>query len=64
MNNPITLSIGEELHLKRGKDRIRYAELLSENTYSIVQKKERIYQAWAWNLFYPIKQTDVTIRWG
>ena len=61
MNDLITLSIGEEFHLKRGKDRIIYAGMSSENVYSIIQRKSTGYEGYSWNLFYPIKQQDITI---
>jgi hypothetical protein len=61
MNKSITLTIGEEFHLKRGKDRIRYAGMPSEYVYSIVQKKSSGYQGFAWNLFFPKKQPQITI---
>jgi len=61
MNDLITLSIGEDYHLRRGKDHIVYAGMPSENVYSIVQRKEVGYGGEAWNLFYPIKQQDITI---
>ena len=61
MNDLITLSIGEDFHLRRGKDHIVYAGMPSENVYSIVQRKEVGYGGEAWNLFYPIKQQDITI---
>ncbi len=61
MNDLITLSIGEDYHLRRGKDHIIYAGMPSENVYSIIQRKEVGYGGEAWNLFYPIKQQDITI---
>jgi len=62
MDNSALLSVGETYHLKRGKDRIMYAGMPSENVYSIVQKKEGFpYQGFAWNLFYPMKKSDLTI---
>ena len=61
MNDLITLSIGEDFHLRRGKDHIVYAGMPSENVYSIVQRKVIEYGGEAWNLFYPIKQQDITI---
>jgi len=61
MNNLITLSVGDDFHLKLGKDRIIYAGMPSENVYSIVQKKTSGYQGFAWNLFFPRKQLDITI---
>ena len=61
MDDLITLSIGEEFHLKRGKDRIIYAGMPSENVYSIIQRKSTGYEGYSWNLFYLIKQQDITI---
>lgn len=61
MLGPVVLSIGEDFHLKRGKDRIIYAGMPSDNVYSIVQKKSSGYQGYAWNLFYPRRRQDVTI---
>ena len=53
MDSLITLSGGDDFHLKFGKDRIVYAGMPSENVYSIVQKKTSGYQGFAWNLFFP-----------
>ena len=61
MNNSITLSIGEQFHLKRGKDRILYAGMPSDNVYSIVQRKSFGYRGYAWNLFYPKRKSEITI---
>jgi len=62
MDNSVLLSVGEAYHLKRGKDRIVYAGMPSENVYSIVQKKEGfLYQGFAWNLFYPTKKNEIAI---
>jgi hypothetical protein len=55
------LSIGEEYHLKFGKDRIMYAGMLSEDVYSIAQRKNSGYQGYAWNLFFPKNRRDITI---
>ena len=55
------LSIGEEYHLKLGKDRIMYAGMPSEEVYSIAQRKNSGYQGYAWNLFFPKNRRDVTI---
>ena len=35
MLEPIVLSVGQNYHLRRGKDRIVYAGMVSENVYSI-----------------------------
>ena len=61
MREAITLPLGEEYHLRRGKDRIRYAGMPSDTVYSIVQRKASGYRGFAWNLFFPIKQQDITI---
>jgi len=62
MIEPVVLSVGEDCHLRRGKDHIIYAGMPSDNVYSIVQKKEGFpYQGFAWNLFYPKRQQDITI---
>jgi hypothetical protein len=56
-----TLPVGGSFHLKTGKDWIVYAGLVNEDTYSIVQLKARGYQGYAWNLYFPRRQQDVTI---
>ena len=65
MSTSAVLSIGDSLHLRRGKDRIVYAGMPSEKVYSIVQMKRKFgpYTAWgyAWNLFFPREQTKITI---
>ena len=62
MNGAVTLSIGQELHLRRGKDRILYAGMPSEDVYSIVQKKQQtMYQGFAWNLYFPRTKSNITI---
>jgi hypothetical protein len=65
MNSSITLSVGEEFHLKRGKDRIVYAGMLSEDIFSIVQRKrEALPYGWygqAWNLYYPKNRGEIVI---
>jgi hypothetical protein len=61
MIEPVVLSVGEDVHLRRGKDHIIYAGMPSENVYSIVQKKATGYQGYAWNLFFPKRQQDITI---
>ena len=57
----VTLTIGEGFHLKRGKDRIAYAGMPSEDVYSIVQIKASGYQGYAWNLYFPRRKQDITI---
>ena len=62
MDHSILLSVGGTYHLKRGKDRIIYAGMPSEDTYSIVQKKQEFpYQGFAWNLYYPRNKSEITI---
>jgi len=62
MDNSVILSIGETYHLKLGKDRIIYAGMPSEGVYSIVQRKwEFVYRGYAWNLFYPVRKSEITI---
>ena len=61
MIEPIVLAVGEDVHLRRGRDRIIYAGMPSENVYSIVQKKAGGYQGYAWNLFYPKSRQEITI---
>ena len=52
MGESIVLSVGEDYHLKRGKDYVIYAGMLSDSLYSIVQRKRSGNQAFAWNLFF------------
>ena len=61
MGESITLSVGQDFHLKRGKDRILYAGMPSDGVYSIVQRKASGYQGFAWNLFYPRTKRDIII---
>ena len=61
ISKAVVLSIGEAFHLRRGKDRIIYAGMLSDNVYSIVQKKADGYQGFAWNLYYPKRRQDIAI---
>ncbi len=61
MLEAITLPLGAEYHLRRGKDRIRYAGMPSDTVCSIVQRKASGYQGYSWNLFYPEKKRDITI---
>ena len=56
-----TLSVGQTYHLRRGKDRIIYAGMVSENIYSIAQRKSSGYQGYAWNLFFQKRQQNITI---
>ena len=61
MNNSIALSVGETLHLRRGKDHIIYAGMPSDTVHSIAQRKANGYQGYAWNLFYPKRKSELTI---
>ena len=65
MDNLITLSVGDEYHLRSGKDHIVYAGMPSDKVYSIVQRKRKFapYMGWgyAWNLFYPREQSKIRI---
>jgi hypothetical protein len=62
MVKPVVLAVGESVHLRRGKDHILYAGMPSENVYSIAQKKRDIpYQGFAWNLYFPKKQQEITV---
>ena len=57
----VVLGIGEDYHLKYGKDHIMYAGMPSEEVYSIVQRKAYGYRGYAWNLFFPKRKRDITI---
>ena len=61
MGKVTVLAVGEDFHLKRGKDRIVYAGMLSEEVYSMVQIKASGYQGYAWHLYYPRRKRDLTI---
>lgn len=61
MSQPVTLSVGEEFHPRRGKDRIIYAGMPSDNVHSIVQRKSTGYEGYSWNLFYPQNRQNITI---
>jgi hypothetical protein len=65
MANSIALSIGDEYHLRSGKDYIVYAGMPSEKAYSIVQRKRKFapYAVWgfAWNLFFSKEQSTLRI---
>ena len=62
MDNSVVLLVGDSYHLRLGKDRIVYAGMPSEKTYSIVQRKwEFLYRGYAWNLFFPREQTRIRI---
>jgi hypothetical protein len=57
----VVLAVGEEYHLRTGKDRIVYGGMPSEDVYSIVQKKASGYQGYAWSLFFPKRRRDISI---
>ena len=62
MDKLITLSVGDEHHLRSGKDHIVYAGMPSENVFSIVQKKwEFLYRGYSWNLYFPKGQNTIRI---
>jgi hypothetical protein len=61
MLGSVVLAVGEDFHLRRGKDHIIYAGMPSENVYSIVQKKSDGYRGYSWNLFFPKRRQDITI---
>jgi hypothetical protein len=61
MGKMVVLAVGEQFHLKFGKDHIIYAGMPSEEVYSIAQRKSRGYQGYAWNLFYHKNRRELTI---
>jgi len=61
MDKTVTLAVGEGFHLKRGKDRITYAGMPSEDVYSIAQIKASGYQGYSWNLYFPRRKQDIII---
>ncbi|MFC1968512.1 hypothetical protein ACFLVX_03895 [Chloroflexota bacterium] len=61
MQEAVILSVGQVFHLRRGKDRIVYAGMVSEDVFSIAQRKADGYQGFAWNLFFPKRQQNITI---
>ena len=65
MNNSVVLSVGDSYHLRRGKDRIVYAGMISDKVYSIAQRKRDFapYVGWgyAWNLFFSKERTEIRI---
>ena len=56
-----TLPVGGMFHLKTGKDWIVYAGLVNEDTYSIAELKASGYRGYAWNLYFPRRQQEITI---
>ena len=61
MDKSVVLPVGGGYHLKTGKDRIVYAGMPSERVYSIAQRKAMGYQGYAWNLYYPLGRSEITI---
>ena len=62
MNKSVVLSVGDTYHLRSGKDRIVYAGMLSENVFSIIQKKwEFFYRGYSWNLYFQKGQSSIRI---
>lgn len=61
MDKAVILAVGGGYHLKTGKDRITYAGMSSERVYSIVQRKAGGYQGYAWNLYYQMGKSEITI---
>ena len=61
MLQSITLQVGQSYHLKRGKDRITYAGMVSDDIYTIVQIKASGYQGYSWNLFFQKRQQHIAI---
>ena len=65
MDNTIVLSVGDSFHLRRGKDRITYAGMLSDDVFSIVERKREVlpygWSGQAWNLFFPKNQSTIRI---
>ena len=65
MDNSVVLSVGDEYHLRSGKDHIVYAGMPSEKVYSMVQRKRKfapyIGLGYAWNLFFPQEQSTIRI---
>ena len=61
ITNPITLKVGEKFHLRKGKDRVIYAGMPTENVYSFAQMKQDGYQGFGWNLFFHKRQQSINI---
>ena len=65
MDSSVVLAVGDVFHLRRGKDRIIYAGMPSDNIYSIVQRKWDFMPlgcwGFAWNLFFPREQSKIRI---
>lgn len=62
MTATVTLSVGDVHRLGFGKDRVIYAGMPSDTTYSIVELRwEFFYRGYAWNLFFPVAQRRIRI---
>jgi hypothetical protein len=62
VEHTVVLTVGDSYHLGLGKDRIVYAGMPSEKTYSVVQMKwEFFYRGYAWNLFFPREQSEIRV---
>jgi hypothetical protein len=61
MERSVVLSVGDGLRLGLFKGNIVYAGMPSEGVYSIVQRKQRPYQGFAWNLFFPSGRSEIAI---
>ena len=63
-SKPISLAIGEELHLKCGKDCIIYVGMSSKDIHSVVQKKVSGNRGYAWKMIYSTRRHDIAIDGG
>ena len=61
MDNSIVVSLGECIQLKRGRDRIIYAGMLSDEVFSIVQRKKTSNGSCAWNIYYTKKRSEINL---
>ena len=61
MDSAVVLAVGEGFHLRRGKDRIVYAGMPSDDVYSIVQVKSSGYQGYSWSLYFPRRKQDIVV---
>jgi hypothetical protein len=61
ISKSVVLSVGEDFHLRRGKDHIVYAGMPADGVYSIAQRKAYGYQGYAWNMYYPRSRQDIII---
>lgn len=65
MAKTVVLTVGGTYRLMSGKDRIMYAGMVGDKTYSIVQRKTQLipfgWMGHAWNLFYPSTRKDINI---